>query len=37
MKFIHAADIHLDSPLVGRQLCDVAPFEEIRAHESRRG
>ena len=30
MKFIHAADIHLDSPLVGLQLYDGAPVEEIR-------
>lgn len=30
MKFIHAADIHLDSPLVGLQLYEGAPVEEIR-------
>lgn len=30
MKFIHSADIHLDSPLVGLQLYDGAPVEEIR-------
>jgi DNA repair exonuclease SbcCD nuclease subunit len=30
MKFIHAADIHLDSPLVGLQIYEGAPVEEIR-------
>ena len=30
MKFIHAADIHLDSPLVGLQFYEGAPVEEIR-------
>ncbi|MBI4595192.1 MAG: DNA repair exonuclease [Candidatus Tectomicrobia bacterium] len=30
MKFIHAADIHLDSPLVGLQRYEGAPIEEIR-------
>ena len=30
MKFIHAADIHLDSPLVGLQFYAGAPVEEIR-------
>ncbi len=30
MKFIHAADIHLDSPLVGLQSYAGAPVEEIR-------
>lgn len=30
MKFIHAADIHLDSPLIGLQLYEGAPVEEIR-------
>jgi DNA repair exonuclease SbcCD nuclease subunit len=30
LKFIHAADIHLDSPLVGLQLYEGAPVEEIR-------
>ncbi len=29
-KFIHAADIHLDSPLVGLQKYSGAPSEEIR-------
>lgn len=29
-KFIHAADIHLDSPLVGLQQYPGAPVEEIR-------
>lgn len=30
MKFIHAADIHLDSPLVGLQFYEGAPVEEVR-------
>jgi DNA repair exonuclease SbcCD nuclease subunit len=30
MKFLHAADIHLDSPLVGLQFYEGAPVEEIR-------
>ncbi len=30
MKFIHAADIHLDSPLRGLQRYEGAPAEEIR-------
>ena len=30
MKFIHAADIHLDSPLVGLERYDGAPVEELR-------
>lgn len=30
MKFIHAADIHLDSPLVGLERYEGAPVEEIR-------
>ena len=30
MKFIHAADIHLDSPLRGLERYDGAPVEEIR-------
>ena len=29
-KFIHAADIHLDSPLRGLELYDGAPVEQIR-------
>ena len=29
-KFIHAADIHLDSPLRGLNRYDEAPIEEIR-------
>jgi DNA repair protein SbcD/Mre11 len=29
-KFIHAADIHLDSPLRGLELYDGAPLEQIR-------
>ena len=29
-KFIHAADIHLDSPLIGLQQYPGAPVEEIR-------
>ncbi|WAA13442.1 metallophosphoesterase family protein [Fervidibacillus halotolerans] len=29
-KFIHCADLHLDSPLKGLQLEDDAPLEEIR-------
>jgi hypothetical protein len=28
MKFIQAADIHLDSPLLGRQFYDGVPVEE---------
>jgi len=30
MKFIHAADIHLDSPMLGLERYDGAPVEEIR-------
>lgn len=30
MKFIHAADIHLDSPLVGLERYDGAPIDEVR-------
>ena len=30
MKFIHAADIHLDSPLLGLERYDGAPIEEVR-------
>ncbi len=30
MKFIHAADIHLDSPLKGLETYDDAPVDEIR-------
>ncbi len=30
MKFIHAADIHLDSPLIGLQQYEGAPVDEIR-------
>lgn len=30
MKFIHAADIHLDSPLKGLDVYEGAPVEEIR-------
>lgn len=30
MKFIHAADVHLDSPLVGLPLYEGAPVEEVR-------
>jgi DNA repair exonuclease SbcCD nuclease subunit len=30
MKFIHAADIHLDSPLLGLERYDGAPVEEVR-------
>jgi len=30
MKFIHSADIHLDSPLMGLQFYEGAPVEEIR-------
>jgi DNA repair exonuclease SbcCD nuclease subunit len=30
VKFIHAADIHLDSPLVGLERYDGAPVEEMR-------
>src|SRR3954451_11192985 len=30
MKFIHAADIHLDSPLIGLQRYDGAPVEALR-------
>ena len=29
-KFLHAADIHLDSPLTGLERYDDAPVEEIR-------
>jgi exonuclease SbcD len=31
MKFIHAADIHLDSPMLGLERYDGAPVEEVRA------
>jgi len=30
IKFLHAADIHLDSPLVGLERYDGAPVEEVR-------
>ncbi len=30
IKFIHAADVHLDSPLVGLERYDGAPVDEIR-------
>jgi DNA repair exonuclease SbcCD nuclease subunit len=30
MKFIHAADIHLDSPLLGLERYDGAPIDEVR-------
>ena len=30
MKFLHAADIHLDSPLRGLARYDGAPVDEIR-------
>ncbi|NCP10170.1 DNA repair exonuclease, partial [bacterium] len=30
MKFIHAADIHLDSPMIGLQQYEGAPVEEVR-------
>jgi DNA repair exonuclease SbcCD nuclease subunit len=29
-KFLHAADVHLDSPLVGLELPEDAPLDEIR-------
>jgi len=35
MKFIHAADIHLDSPLVGLERYDGAPVEELRGASRR--
>ncbi len=34
-RFIHAADIHLDSPLKGLELPEDAPLEEIRAASRR--
>ncbi|MBL7050095.1 MAG: DNA repair exonuclease [Nitrospira sp.] len=34
-RFIHAADIHLDSPLRGLELPEEAPLEEIRAASRR--
>lgn len=37
MKFIHAADIHLDRPLVSLQFYEGAPVEEIRLHKGRKG
>lgn len=30
MKFVHAADIHLDSPLIGLQRYEGAPVQELR-------
>lgn len=30
MKFVHAADVHLDSPMVGLQQYEGAPVEELR-------
>ena len=30
MRFIHAADVHLDSPLIGLQQYPGAPVDEIR-------
>lgn len=35
MKFIHAADIHLDSPLKGLERYEGAPIEEIRGASRR--
>ncbi len=35
MRFIHCADVHLDSPLRGLELYDGAPAEEMR-HATRR-
>ena len=35
MRFIHCADIHLDSPLRGLELYDGAPAAEMR-HATRR-
>ena len=34
-KFVHAADIHLDAPLVGLERYDGAPVEEIRGASRR--
>jgi DNA repair exonuclease SbcCD nuclease subunit len=34
-RFIHAADIHLDSPLKGLELAEDAPLEDIRAASRR--
>ncbi len=31
MKFLHAADVHLDSPLLGLERYEGAPVEEIRS------
>ena len=36
VKFIHTADIHLDSPLKGLEAYEDAPVEEIRG-ATRRG
>jgi len=30
MKFLHTADIHLDSPLIGLERYEGAPLEDIR-------
>ncbi|MBC7855626.1 MAG: metallophosphoesterase, partial [Pirellulaceae bacterium] len=35
MKFLHAADIHLDSPLRGLERYEGAPAEEIRGASRR--
>ena len=35
MKFIHSADIHLDSPLVGLELYDGAPVDQIEGQRGR--
>ena len=29
-RFLHAADIHLDSPLIGLELPEDAPVDQIR-------
>jgi DNA repair exonuclease SbcCD nuclease subunit len=34
-RFLHAADIHLDSPLKGLERYDGAPIEEIRGASRR--
>lgn len=30
MKFLHAADLHLDSPMLGLAAYDGAPVDELR-------
>ena len=33
MRFLHCADIHLDSPLRGPERCEGAPVEQVRERD----